>query len=403
MNNKSILVAILISLSLIYINKVAAQTIVLDEPQTLSVGGPSFFPFANLSNDKLIEIFPTNTMVDVEITNLTGSTFLIAPGKDFTSIGDDQNISGNRNITLDYVNGGENNEFGGNFGIQVTPNGQNSTFTILVKTPETGESSSSTTSSTSSTSSTGGSSTSFIPNGIAIFGEFISDDLAEDIFDDNNVQCQNGSTSFNESGTIALNLNQVSNSTIDFSSRLNKFLTSSTDNNAFILLDNGKNKVKGNYTQKLTNVTSMTRVFATVVYPFSSGNNSEIVKSLAISSTLKSKSKSSDNNGIFDQASDICITPFCTRVSNGSQDGSINCRLEKAGRKAKLSKISSNTFFTPTSGAENTFSVTGTNLSKKKETLQGTISTENAGFIIFQAIPANTTKKIKQQIKVTLE
>lgn len=400
-----------------------AQTVELNSTQQFTVSGPGFFPFSSISNDNFQAQFPQNMNLEATFTNFLGGPCTIAPAADFAEIGSPFTVTGNSNFLLDFSMATNNVDF---FGLSFVPKGSPCTFNLFITTPNPPSSSGDIISGNTIT-----------PNGISVFGAFLSDDLASQLSNENNnPKCDSSPTGIepNMLSDQAF-LNQLYNDLLNRAptgpqriANNDKALTSVKEENSFTLvLPENKDTAMAVYNEKLTNNTDMTKIYVTGIFPSSSESSTTMVgprlSNPEIEVTLKEQTGAdlialgavqhaivsatmpwqlSSGNGFFIVKGGGCVGPYCTIVESGMvvivPGGA--CTPEKLNkRKAGYATFNPSMFFDPFPVASNTIQIPAANIVDPKHPLVSKVVKDNA-YLILQPVPPGA--KLTQQLKFSL-
>ena len=206
MSTKNFISCLLITSTFLFCNLSKAQTLDFNTNQQLTISSPGFFPFSTTSNDIFKEVLPTNNSLTVQFSNFLGGPCAVAPAADFGEIGPQTVINGNGEFVLDFSNQPINPNL---FGLSLVPQSGPCIFDLFIQPP-------------GGTSSTSGgiitepppSDDTITPNGLTIFGGFLSDSLTSQISNENNnPQCGNSPFGIDQSVINGSNGNNFFNLT----------------------------------------------------------------------------------------------------------------------------------------------------------------------------------------------
>ena len=399
----------------------SAQTFDINSPvtQQATITSPGFFPFSNTSNDAFQGQFSQNMNLEATFTNFLGGPCTLAPAADFAEIGPPFTITGNSNFLLDFSMASENVDI---FGLSFVPKGSPCTFNLQLTTQNT---------SSSSGDVIGGDT--ITPNGISIFGTFLSDDLASQFSNENNnPKCESSPSGINptklsDNASFKQVINELAGHLALFQ-RISdiKSLTSAKDDNSFTLvLPENKSKAMAVYNEKLTNNTDMTKIYVTGIFPSFSESSTTMARlnDTEIEVTLKEQAGAdlialgavqhaivsatmpwqlSGGNGFFITQGGGCVGPYCTIVESGMvviiPGGA--CTPEKLNkRKAGYATFNPSMFFDPFPVASNTIQIPAENIVDPKHPLVSKVVQDNA-YLILQPVPPGAM--LVQQLNFSL-
>ena len=92
-------------LALVLTRSVAAQPLVLDSPQQLTVSGPGFYPFDVKTNAAFKEMLNEDRSVGVWISGFGGTKLKIAPAADGRELGKKKRVKGDTTLALAFKKG----------------------------------------------------------------------------------------------------------------------------------------------------------------------------------------------------------------------------------------------------------------------------------------------------------
>lgn len=425
MKNKVYTLWTLILSLLIFCSIAKAQTLEFEISQPLTISSPGFFPFSTVANNTFKEILPTNDTLTLQFSNFLGSPCAVAPAADFAEIGPQIIINGNGELTINFSNPPINP---GQFGLSLVPQGGTCIFDLFIPPP-------------AGTSSTSGGiiieqpsgDDTITPNSLTIFGTFLPDTLTEQLSSEsNNPLCGNSPFGINPlvingtDGDDVFNVitNEFGLGSVSGQRSLNKAFKDEPD--TFTLaIPEGKNNANTVYVQKLTNITDMTKIFVTGVFPsFSSENNLMLggrISDFDLEVTLKEQNlvalaavqhaivsatmpwQLSKNGGFFITQGGGCLSPFCVIVESGmivvDPDGA--CTPDKLNkRKSGYPTFNPSKFFDPFPFASKTIQIPADNIVDPKHPLVSQVVKDNA-YLILQPVPPGA--KINQQLKFMLK
>lgn len=423
------LLSILSTLTLIFLFLAAtpaySQSIQFDTKQNLVISSPGFFPFAGVSNNIFKDAFSTDPNLTVQFSNFLGSPCNIAPAADSSEVGPKIRVTGSGEFVIDFGEAPPNRNI---FGLSFVPEtGGTCIFDIFVKSPLV------TTSSTSG-GITGPGET-FTPNGLTVFGGYLSDSLTSQLSNEmSNPNCQNSPFGINTLTINGQGGNDTFNLVIDElgvpkisinppERVLNQVTPSKKESFSFIVPEN-KNAAMAVYNQKLVNKTDTTKIYVTGIFPSLSEINPTMVGrvfSPDIEVTLKDQINPalaavqhaivsatmpwqlSKPNGFFITQGGGCVGPFCVIVEQGmivvDPDGA--CTPEKLNkRRAGYKTFNPSKFFDPFPVASQTIQIPASSIVDPKHPLVSKIVRDNA-YLILQPVPPGG--KLVQQLKFDLK
>lgn len=401
----------------------SGQTLELGANQTFTVSSPGFFPFSSISNEAFKEMLPTDPTVSLQFSNFLGSPCLVAPANDFSENGPQIRVDANGVFIIDFSGAGPN---AGSFGLSLVPEGGACIFDLLTTLPP-----------VTTTSSSGGivigpGDDVITPNGLTVFGGFLSDTVTDQLSNEmSNPNCQNSPFGIEplvingRGGDDIFNviLNDIGVPGPQGSQRVLNQLTPSQDELFTLTIPENKKAAMTVYNQKLVNKTDMTKIYVTGVFPSFSETNPLMIGRVLdsrIDVTLKEQIdpalaavqhaivsatmpwQLSKPNGFFITQGGGCVGPYCVIVEQGmivvDPDGA--CTPEKLNkRRAGYKTFNPSKFFDPFPASQATIQIPADDIVDPKHPLVSKVVRDNA-YLILQPVPPQG--KFVQQLKLNL-
>lgn len=432
----------------------------LNTKQTFTIGEPGFFPFSSIANSTVKNALKTNKKVNIDFENLIGGPLNVAPAADSKEFGVQKSVPLSGSLTLDFS---KVPKTANTLGLSFVPLEGSTTITFTVSlnttTPETGPTPAPTEDVTTPEGTTQPAPTpeeedlppegTKEPNGLIIrFGPVpIPVDLLGELFGEAGIcldeiinsdilnDCiipklgKGFQRALIECLVEQLRGKETSRTTNNKLSQITKYFTSSQEESNFVLDLEKLQKPTTSFNQIITNKSTETKLFATIIQPgltdstlSSRKTNNATQKNqtdfnihdpgITILETLISSKPliKTENEEFFvgtgkkgDEEKRICLKPSCSSFTDGTTSNSASCTpKEISSRRVKFSPVQLSNFLEPfdTTSNENE-TITAQTLSGPRVSQNVIINTGNA-YVILQPVPPQARLAQRLTLNISL-